>query len=79
MILPSYGAAVYVPTLVLERPLFFREYADGCYHVISYIMSKFIEEVRTDPANPFTHTQRTSITTPSAQLTKVPHLKPRPL
>ena len=46
VILPSYGAAVYVPTLVLERPLFFREYADGCYHVVSYIMSKFIEEVR---------------------------------
>mmetsp|Transcript_19576 Transcript_19576/g.37759 ORF Transcript_19576/g.37759 Transcript_19576/m.37759 type:complete len:449 (+) Transcript_19576:102-1448(+) len=45
VILPSYGAAVYVPTLVLDRPLFFREYSDGCYHVLSYLVSKLVEEV----------------------------------
>jgi len=43
-ILPAYGAAIYVPSLVLERPLFFREYNDGCYHVVSYLLAKLIEE-----------------------------------
>mmetsp|Transcript_34646 Transcript_34646/g.48022 ORF Transcript_34646/g.48022 Transcript_34646/m.48022 type:complete len:603 (+) Transcript_34646:280-2088(+) len=44
VVLPSYGATAYVPTLVLERPLFFREINDGCYYVISYLFSKLIEE-----------------------------------
>jgi hypothetical protein len=39
-VLPSYGAAAYVPSLVLERPLFFRERNDGCFRTISYLLSK---------------------------------------
>lgn len=40
----GYGAAAYVPSLTLERPLFYRERADGCYTAVTYYMSKFIEE-----------------------------------
>lgn len=40
----GYGAAAYVPALTLERALFFRERADGCYFPITYYASKFIEE-----------------------------------
>jgi len=40
----GYGAAAFVPSLTLERPLFYRERADGCYVALTYYMSKFIEE-----------------------------------
>jgi ABC-type multidrug transport system ATPase subunit len=40
----GYGAAAYVPSLTLERPLFYRERADGCYTAVTYYLSKFIEE-----------------------------------
>lgn len=40
----GYGAAAFVPSLTLERPLFYRERADGCYSAVTYYMSKFIEE-----------------------------------
>merc|ERR1719203_2003855 len=40
----GYGAAAFVPSLTLERPLFYRERADGCYIAVTYYMSKFIEE-----------------------------------
>lgn len=40
----GYGAAAFVPSLTLERPLFYRERADGCYSALTYYMSKFIEE-----------------------------------
>mmetsp|Transcript_90016 Transcript_90016/g.280160 ORF Transcript_90016/g.280160 Transcript_90016/m.280160 type:complete len:621 (+) Transcript_90016:92-1954(+) len=40
----GYGAAAFVPSLTLERPLFYRERADGCYTAVAYYMSKFVEE-----------------------------------
>jgi ABC-type multidrug transport system ATPase subunit len=40
----GYGAAAFVPSLTLERALFFRERADGCYSPVTYYLSKFIEE-----------------------------------
>jgi len=40
----GYGAAAFVPSLTLDRPLFYRELADGCYTPIVYYLSKFIEE-----------------------------------
>lgn len=40
----GYGAAAVVPSLTLDRPLFYRELADGCYKPATYFLSKFIEE-----------------------------------
>ena len=40
----GFGAAAFVPTLNLERKLFYRELADGCYSPATYYLSKFIEE-----------------------------------
>jgi ATP-binding cassette subfamily G (WHITE) protein 2 len=43
--LPAFGAASYVPAIVLERPLFLRERADGLYSVGSYLAAKMAEEL----------------------------------
>merc|ERR1719231_1572310 len=40
----GYGAAAFVPSLTLDRPLFYRELADGCYSATVYYLHKFIEE-----------------------------------
>jgi len=40
----GYGASAFVPSLTLERNLFYRELADGCYSPGTYYMAKFIEE-----------------------------------
>jgi ABC-type multidrug transport system ATPase subunit len=40
----GYGAAAFVPSLTLDRPLFYRELADGCYTPVTYYLAKFIEE-----------------------------------
>jgi ATP-binding cassette subfamily G (WHITE) protein 2 len=40
----GFGAAAFVPTLNLERKLFYRELADGCYSPATYYFSKFVEE-----------------------------------
>merc|ERR1711985_61867 len=40
----GYGAAAFVPSLTLERGLFYRERADGCYMACTYYVAKFIEE-----------------------------------
>lgn len=40
----GFGAAAFVPTLNLERRLFYRELDDGCYSAITYYFAKFIEE-----------------------------------
>mmetsp|Transcript_9062 Transcript_9062/g.12548 ORF Transcript_9062/g.12548 Transcript_9062/m.12548 type:complete len:577 (+) Transcript_9062:186-1916(+) len=40
----GFGAAAFVPSLTLERPLYYRELADGCYKPATYFMAKFIEE-----------------------------------
>ncbi|KAL6760323.1 P-loop containing nucleoside triphosphate hydrolase protein [Haematococcus lacustris] len=44
-VLPAFGAASYVPSLVLERNLFVRERADGMYYVITYFLAKMCEEL----------------------------------
>ncbi|KAL4431462.1 hypothetical protein ABPG75_006718 [Micractinium tetrahymenae] len=43
--LPAFGAASYVPAIVLERPLFVRERNDGLYRVITYLVAKMVEEL----------------------------------
>eukprot|EP00195_Chlamydomonas_chlamydogama_P009759 CAMPEP_0202901782 /NCGR_PEP_ID=MMETSP1392-20130828/14649_1 /ASSEMBLY_ACC=CAM_ASM_000868 /TAXON_ID=225041 /ORGANISM="Chlamydomonas chlamydogama, Strain SAG 11-48b" /LENGTH=615 /DNA_ID=CAMNT_0049588397 /DNA_START=85 /DNA_END=1932 /DNA_ORIENTATION=+ len=43
--LPAFGAAAYVPSLVLERNLFTRERNDGLYHVITYLLAKMVDEL----------------------------------
>merc|ERR1719401_878314 len=40
----GYGAAAFVPSLTLERALYYRERADGCYTPVVYYLSKLIEE-----------------------------------
>lgn len=42
--LPSFTASGYMPSIVQERPLFYRETADGCYSALTYILYKIIEE-----------------------------------
>lgn len=44
MALCGYGAAAFVPSLTLERALFYRERCDGCYAAWTYYLAKFIEE-----------------------------------
>mmetsp|Transcript_15663 Transcript_15663/g.27086 ORF Transcript_15663/g.27086 Transcript_15663/m.27086 type:complete len:488 (-) Transcript_15663:808-2271(-) len=43
--LPAFGAAAYIPSLVLERNLFIRERADGMYYVITYFLAKMFDEL----------------------------------
>lgn len=45
VIMPAFGAASYTPSLFLERALFVREKNDGLYYVITYLLSKMIEEL----------------------------------
>merc|ERR1712232_231489 len=40
----GFGASAFVPALNIERKLFYRELADGCYKPITYYCSKFVEE-----------------------------------
>ena len=35
----GYGAAAFVPSLTLDRPLFYRELADGCYSPVVYYLA----------------------------------------
>ncbi|EIE18756.1 ABC family transporter: multidrug, partial [Coccomyxa subellipsoidea C-169] len=44
-ILPGFAAAAYTPTLVQERPLFYRERSDGLYKSVTYLVAKLLEEV----------------------------------
>ncbi|KAJ8611882.1 hypothetical protein CTAYLR_005809 [Chrysophaeum taylorii] len=44
VILPGYGASAYIPQLVMERPVFLREIADGCYTSFTYLLAKMLEE-----------------------------------
>ncbi|GFR48683.1 hypothetical protein Agub_g10638 [Astrephomene gubernaculifera] len=44
-LLPAFGAASYVPAIVLERRLFVRERADGLYQVFTYLAAKLLEEL----------------------------------
>ena len=45
IILTGYGAAVYMPQLVHERPTFMRETADGCYRPVTFLLAKTLEEI----------------------------------
>eukprot|EP00955_Chlamydomonas_euryale_P020915 221524-Chlamydomonas_euryale.AAC.4 len=45
VVLPAFGAAAYVPSLVLERSLFVRERADGLYYTVTYLLSKMFDEL----------------------------------
>ena len=44
-ILPAYGAAGYLPSLVMERALYVRERSDGLYLAVTYLLAKMVEEV----------------------------------
>jgi hypothetical protein len=43
--LPAFASAGYSPSIVLERRLFYRERADGCYLVVTYLVYKLISEL----------------------------------
>ena len=43
--LPAFGAASYIPAIVLDRALFVRERNDGLYRVITYLCAKIVEEL----------------------------------
>jgi len=43
-VLPGYGASAYIPQLILDRPVFLRESADGCYWSTTYLFAKMVEE-----------------------------------
>jgi ATP-binding cassette subfamily G (WHITE) protein 2 len=43
--LPAFGAAAYLPSIVLERALFVRERNDGLYRVITYLLAKAVDEL----------------------------------
>jgi hypothetical protein len=43
--IPALGATSYLPSLMLERPLFIRERSDGLYRPITYLMSKLFDEL----------------------------------
>ena len=45
VVLPAFGAATYVPSIVLERALYVRERADGLYTPISYLLAKMFDEI----------------------------------
>eukprot|EP00955_Chlamydomonas_euryale_P039693 351487-Chlamydomonas_euryale.AAC.3 len=45
VVLPAYGAAAYVPALVVERALFVRERNDGLYYPVTYLLSKMFDEL----------------------------------
>lgn len=43
--LPAFGASAYVPSIVMERPLFVRERNDGLYLAITYLCAKMVDEL----------------------------------
>ena len=43
--LPAFGAASYVPQIVMERSLFMRERADGLYRPMTYVVAKMFDEL----------------------------------
>ena len=40
VMLPAYGAGPYLPAIVLERPVYVREMADGLYSPLAYLLYK---------------------------------------
>ena len=43
-VLPAFAAGAYLPSILMERPLLYRELDDGCYPLLAYITYKVIEE-----------------------------------
>jgi hypothetical protein len=43
-VLPAFAAGAYLPSILMERPLLYRELDDGCYPLPAYITYKVIEE-----------------------------------
>ena len=43
--LPAFGAASYVPQIVMERSLYMRERADGLYKPMTYVVAKMFDEL----------------------------------
>jgi hypothetical protein len=43
--LPAFGAAAYIPQIVLERSLYTRERADGLYTPLTYVVAKIFDEM----------------------------------
>ena len=43
--MPAFGAAAYVPSLVLERGLYVRERNDGLYAAHTYLIAKMFDEL----------------------------------
>lgn len=43
--IPAFGAAAFVPALVMERRLFVRERHDGLFRVSTYLAMKMVEEI----------------------------------
>jgi len=44
-ILPAFAAMTYIPALVLERSIFYRERADGLFTPLCYLTARMIEEL----------------------------------
>ena len=42
---PAFGAASYIPSIMLSRPLFFRERSDGLYRSITFLCYLVLEEL----------------------------------
>ena len=43
--MPAFGAASYVPQIVMERSLYMRERADGLYRPMTYVVAKMFDEL----------------------------------
>jgi len=43
-VLPAFAAGAYLPSILMERPLLYRELDDGCYPLLAYIAYKVFEE-----------------------------------
>ena len=43
-VLPAFAAGAYLPSILMERPLLYRELDDGCYPLAAYVAYKVIEE-----------------------------------
>eukprot|EP00889_Picochlorum_renovo_P008115 jgi/Picre1/35145/NNA_002607.t1 len=41
---PAFGAAAYIPSIMLARPLYFRERNDGLYRSVTFLMYLLLEE-----------------------------------
>merc|ERR1719191_1281256 len=44
VVLCGYGAAPFVPSIALDRPIFYRDRADGYYGSAAYVLAKLVED-----------------------------------